>query len=65
MKNAFYYMLKLIFVLKILTFSSRFFCHLGARHDKKANVDFKNYDVTDWEKNNYNTHVAQYLKKLR
>ena len=26
-------------------------------------VNFKIYDVTYWETNNYNTHIAQYLKK--
>ena len=28
-------------------------------------VNFKIYDVTEWTTNNYNTHNAQYLKKLR
>ena len=28
-------------------------------------VNFKIYDVTDWAANNYNTHIAQYFKKLR
>ena len=27
-----------------------------------AMANFKIYDVTDWETNNYNTHFAQYLK---
>ena len=27
-------------------------------------VNFKN-DVTDWTSNNYNKHIAQYLKKER
>ena len=25
---------------------------------------FKIYDVTTWSRNNYNTHIAQYLTKL-
>ena len=28
-------------------------------------VDFKIYDVTDWQTNNYNTHIAQNLKKKK
>ena len=28
-------------------------------------VSFKIYDVTDWTTNNYNTHIAQYLKKQK
>ena len=31
------------------------------RLDQKDTVDFKIYDVTAWLKNNYNTHVAEYL----
>ena len=26
-------------------------------------VNFKIFDVTDWKTNNYNTHIAQYLKE--
>ena len=26
-------------------------------------VNFKIYDVTDFKTNNYNTHIAEYLKK--
>ena len=29
----------------------------------KGMVNFKIYDVTAWKVNNYNTHIAQYLKK--
>ena len=47
MKNAFYFMLKAIFVL------SFWLCK----------VNFKICDVTDWTTNNCNTHIAQYLKK--
>ena len=39
------------------------FCHAGKRLDKKAKVDFKIYDVTDWITNNYNKHIVRYLKK--
>ena len=31
--------------------------------DKKTKVNFKIYDFTDWTTNNYNTGIAQYLKK--
>ena len=52
MKNAFYSMLKALFVLKKLTFLSELFGHIGKRFDKKAVVNFKIYDVTDWTINN-------------
>ena len=44
MKNAFYSMLKAVFVLK-LTFG-----HIGKRPDNKAKFNLKIYDVTDWIK---------------
>ena len=28
-------------------------------------VNFKIYDTVNWITNNYNTHIAQYLKKER
>ena len=56
-------MLEARFVLNIFTFLSWFFGHAGKRKDKKAKVKFKIYDVTDWITNNYNIHIAQYLKK--
>ena len=62
-ENAFYFMLKALFVLKIFTLCPDFFGHAEKRPDKNAKVNFKLNDVTYWETNNYNTHVADYLKK--
>ena len=56
-------MLQVLFVLKILKFLSRPFSNVGKRLDKKAKVNFKIYDTTDWETNNSNTHNTQFLKK--
>ena len=53
MKNVFYFKLKVLFVLEIFAFLS------------KAKVSFKIYDVTEWTKNSYNTHIAQYLKRYK
>ena len=47
MKNAFYFMLIALFVLKVFTFLSRLFGYVEKRFDKKAMVNFKIYDVTD------------------
>ena len=63
MKNAFYFMLIALFVLKVFTFLSRLFGYVEKRFDKKAMVNFKIYDVTDWTTNNYNTRIIQYRKK--
>ena len=60
-KNAFYFMLKALFLLKIFKFLRRIFGHVKEPLDKKAKVSFKIYDVTDWEIDKYNTHIAQYL----
>ena len=65
MKNAFYFMLKSLFVLEMVTVLSCDFGYVEKWLDKKAMVNFKIYDVTDWTANNYNTHTAQYLKKQR
>ena len=53
MKNTFYFILKALFVP--LTFSS---CR--KLDDQKCKVTFKIYNVTNWLKNNYSTHIAQY-----
>ena len=47
MKNAFYFMLKALFTLEIITILSRLFNYVGERLDKKAMVNFKIHDVTD------------------
>ena len=39
--------------------------HVGKRLDYKGKVNFKVYDVATRETNECNTHIAQYLKKLR
>ena len=63
MKNAFYFMSKAPFVFKIVTFLCWLFGYVEKRLDKKPMVDLKNYDFTDCTTNDFNTHVAQYLKK--
>ena len=63
MKNAFYFMLKALLIFEILTFTSWLFGYVEKRLDKKAMVNFKVNDVTDWTTNDHNTHIAQYLKK--
>ena len=64
MKNAFYFTLNTLFVLKTFRFYiPNFFNHVGKCLVKKAMVNFKIYDASDWETNNYNTHIALYLKK--
>ena len=62
-KNAFYFILKALFVLKIIKSLSRLFGHVGKRLDLKDKVNFEIHDVTAWFTNNCNTHFAQYLTK--
>ena len=51
MKNAFYFILKALYVLsfiKYLGFRPEFFGYVEKPLDKKAKVDFKIYDVINW-----------------
>ena len=54
MKNAFYFILKALFVLKIFKFCPNFFCHVGKWLDKQAKVNLKVYHVKNRETNNCN-----------
>ena len=53
---------KLLSFLRYLDFCPNIFGHVGKRLDKKAEVNFKFYDVTDRKTNNCNKHVVQYFK---
>ena len=46
-------------------FVAAFFGHEGKRLDTTAKVNFKICDVTNWNTNNCNNHIARYLKNLR
>ena len=63
MKNAFYFTLKVLFVLKLFRLLSRLFGRIEKQLDQKDKINFKIYDVTAWLTNNCNTHIEQYLKK--
>ena len=57
MKNAFYFILKALFVLKIFKFD--FLFTQDKRLDQKDKVNFEIYDVRAWVTKNYNTYIAQ------
>ena len=61
MVNAFYFILKALFILKIFKSVLTFWSCREKQLDYKDKVNFKIYDVTTWLINNYNTHIAQYL----
>ena len=63
MKNGFYFTLKALFVFEIFQFLFRNFGHVGKQFDEKAKANFKIHDITHWITNNYNTRIAQHLKK--
>ena len=46
---------KLVSLQRYLNFCPDFFAHAWKQFDKKANLNFKIYDVINWEANNYNT----------
>ena len=63
-QNAFYFIFKALFVLKILSFCLDFLV-TQKRLDSKYRVKIKIYNFTTRLTNNYNTHIAQYLTKSR
>ena len=63
MKNYIYFTLKALFDLKIFKLLSELFGFIVKQLDKKAKVNFKNYDATDWTKNNCIIYNVQYFKK--
>ena len=48
MKNAFYFTLKAVLVLKIIKFLSQIFGDVEKRLDQEDKLNFKIYDVTTW-----------------
>ena len=50
---------------RYLNFCSEIFGHVEKLLDKNAKVNFKINDITNWETNNYNTHIVFYLRKSR
>ena len=57
MKNAFYFTLKALFVLKIFKYLFRLFRHVKRRLDLKDKLNFKICDATTWLTCNSSTHV--------
>ena len=62
MKNAFYFLLKALFVLEIFTFLFWLLVYVQKRLAEKAVVYFQITGVKDWIKINYNTHIVQYSR---
>ena len=56
---------ELFLFLRYLNFCPDFFVHLRKRLGKKAGVNFKILDETNWKANDYNIHTAQYLNLVK
>ena len=41
------------------------FVYVGKWLDEKAKENFIIYDFISWKRNNYNKHIARYLKKYK
>ena len=54
---------KLFSFLRYSQFCPDFFGYIGKQLDKKAKVNFKIYDVANWNTKSYNKHIARYFKK--
>ena len=61
MKNAFYFILKALLVLKIFLNFCVTFWPCKKRLELKDKVNFKIYAITAWLTNSYITHIVQYL----
>ena len=59
METDFHFMLEALFFLRYLDNLSGY---VEKRLDKKAKVNFKIYDLTDWTTSNCNMHIAHYPK---
>ena len=59
--NAFYLILKALFIRKIFRFLSWILGPLKKQLFLQNEVNFKTYEVTTWLRNNYNAHIVQYL----
>ena len=64
-KNAFYFSLKALFVLKVFKFLSSLFGREKKPLDQTDKIIFVIYDATAGLTMNYNTHIAQYLTNYR
>ena len=60
---AFYFMLKALLFLRYLHFCPVFLIVEENGLTRKLRLISKIHDVTDRNTKNYNTHIAQYLKK--
>ena len=66
MKNAFYFILKALFVLWIFKFLSWLFGHVGKTAWLERQDEFQNSDVTTCSTNNYNTqYTSQEVETTR
>ena len=65
MKNAFYFILKALFVFKIFNFFIVTFWSSRKWLDWKYKVNFKIHDVTTWLTNNWNAHITQISQEVK
>ena len=65
MKDAFYFILRALLVIKILKFLSCLFGYVEKQLGQKDKVHFKILTSQSFLTNNYNTHIAQYLTNKR
>ena len=64
-KNAFYFILKDLFFLRIFNFLSCLSGHVEKQLDQKDKIISKSFDLTTWITYRYNAYSAQYLTKQK
>ena len=63
MKNAFYFILKALFLFKIFKFFVLTFWSCKKTGWLERKINFRIHNITTWLVNNCNTHIAHYLTK--
>ena len=65
MKNAFYFILNDLFVVRIFKLLSLIFSHVEKQLHWKDKVRLKFFDITTWDTDNCSTQISQKVKAIR
>ena len=65
MKNAFYFILNDLFVVKIFKLLPLIFSHVEKQLHWKDKVRLKFFDITTWDTDNCSTQISQKVKAIR
>ena len=64
-EKCFNFIVKTLFILKILKVCLGFLSDVGKLLDKKLEIHFNIYDLIDWETYNYNTYILANISRSK